>query len=206
MKIKILSVVILLLLVGFGCKEQEITEDVVSTTSPGQVKFIQVIDENGQPMEVAYYQQEADLERPLIFDSKKGGFVGVIEAKGYLKVEEKDCAALGLKECVNKKYAYFVETNTDNIEVLNFIFSNKDKFYFGPYAIGLGCWEEGRIYGKNVANDKNSDSLIQGGQFQALQSSSKEKPVTIKMVVPVNTSKNEPQDLCYSRVRGVEVK
>jgi len=203
---KVLSVAILLVLLGFGCKKQPVTNEVMTTTSPGQVQFMQVTDENGQPMEVAYYQQEADLERPLIFDSKKGGFVGVIEAKGYLKVEEKNCEALGLKECVNNKYAYFVETNTDNLEVLNLIFSNKNKFYFGPYAIGLGCWEEGRIYAQNFANDKNSESTIQGDQFQALQSSSKEKPVTIKMVVPVNTSKNEPQDLCYSRVRGVEVK
>ncbi|MBI5152753.1 hypothetical protein HZA39_04415 [Candidatus Peregrinibacteria bacterium] len=189
MKIKILSVIILFLLIGFGCKGQQTTKDVVSTISPDQIKDMQ-----------------ATLERPLFFDSKKGGFIGVIEAKGYLKVEEKDCSALGLKECANNKYAYFKETNTDNIEVLNLIFSNKDKFYFGPYAIGLGCWEKERIYAKNFADDKNSESIIQGDQFQALQSSNKERLITIKMIVPVNTSKNEPQDLCYSRVRSVEVK
>lgn len=190
---KVFLGIFLAVLLGAGC----------SILSPNKAVNTDVSSTEGANTQV---RELPNLNRPLTFNSKWGGFYGVVEADGYLRVEEKDCASLGLKKCGSGKYAYFVEIGTDNIEVLNLILMNKDKFYFAPYTIGLGCYGEGRIYAQNTADDKNSDSVIQGEQFQLLLSSSEERPVSVKMVVPVNTSKAEPHDLCYSRVREVEIK
>lgn len=147
-----------------------------------------------------------DISQRLTFD--RNGYHGMVQARGYLKIiySEGACDESTGPDCGTYNYAMFYIDETNNLDLLNFIYSRLGSKFLDQRMVGLGCLKPKKeIYYYNSGKiGQAPDGYITGKDLAKLEESNAKNLVVLQMTKPVGEQGAESND-CFSFFRDFKV-